>query len=54
MDTNINILAFQKKKLKKLMVSVNVQIYKIDIGKLIFVKKNIDFDRNIKEIILYL
>jgi hypothetical protein len=27
---------------------------KIDIGKLIFVKKNIDFDRNIKKIILYL
>ena len=54
MDTNINILAFQKKKLKKWMVSVNVQIYKIDIGKLIFVKKDIDFDRNIKKIILYL
>jgi hypothetical protein len=33
---------------------INVQIYKIDIGKLIFVKKNIDFDRNIKKIILYL
>jgi hypothetical protein len=27
---------------------------KIDIGKFIFVKKNIDFDRNIKKIILYL
>jgi hypothetical protein len=26
------------------------KIYKIDIGKLIFVKKNIDFDRNIKKI----
>ena len=51
MDTNITILALQK---KKLMDSVNVQIYKIDIGKLIFVKKNIDFDRNIKKIILYL
>jgi hypothetical protein len=25
------------------MDSVNLQIYKIDIGKLIFVKKNIDF-----------
>ena len=49
MDTNINILAFQKKKLKKLMVSVNVQIYKIDIGKLIFVKKKNLFDRNIKK-----
>ena len=37
------------------MDSVNVQIYKIDIGKLIFVKKkNIDFDRNIMKIILYL
>jgi hypothetical protein len=38
------------------MDSVNVQIYKnkIDIGKLIFVKKYIDFDRNIKKIILYL
>ena len=33
---------------------INVQIYKINIGKLIFVKKNIDFDRNIKKIILYL
>ena len=54
MDTNITILALQKKKKKKLMDSVNVQIYKIDIGKLIFVKKNIDFDRNIKKIILYL
>ena len=51
MDTNITILALQK---KKLMDSVNVQIYKIDIGKFIFVKKNIDFDRNIKKIILYL
>jgi hypothetical protein len=30
-------------KKKKLMDSVNLQIYKIDIGKLIFVKKNIDF-----------
>ena len=30
------------------MDSVNVQIYKIDICK----KKNIDFDRNIKKIIL--
>ena len=38
MDTNITILALQKEK--KLMDSVNVQIYKIDIGKLIFVKKN--------------
>ena len=47
MDTNITILALQ-------MDSVNVQIYEIDIGKLIFVKKNIDFDRNIKKIILYL
>jgi hypothetical protein len=38
MDTNITILALQKKK--KIMDSViNVQIYKIDIGKLIFVKK---------------
>jgi hypothetical protein len=37
MDTNITILALQKKK--QLMDSVNVQIYKIDIGKLIFVKK---------------
>ena len=37
------------------MDSVNVQIYKIDIGKLIFVKKNyIDFDRNTMKIILYL
>jgi hypothetical protein len=53
MDTNITILALQKRK-KKIMDSVNVQIYKIDIGKLIFVKKNIDFDRNIKKIILYL
>ena len=53
MDTNITILALQNKK-NKLMDSVNVQIYKIDIGKLIFVKKNIDFDRNIKKIILYL
>jgi hypothetical protein len=51
-DTNITILALQKEK--KLMDSVNVQIYKIDIGKLIFVKKNVDFDRNIKKIILYL
>ena len=39
MDTNINILALQTKKKKKLMDSVNVQIYKIDIGILIFVKK---------------
>ena len=38
MDTKITILALQKKE-KKLMDSVNVQIYKIDIGKLIFVKK---------------
>ena len=55
MDTKITILALQKKE-KKLMDSVNVQIYKnkIDIGRLIFVKKNIDFDRNIKTIILYL
>ena len=52
MNTNITILVLQKKK--KLMDSVNVQIYKIDIGKLIFLKKNIDFDRNIKKIILYL
>jgi hypothetical protein len=36
MDTNLTILALQK---KFLMDSVNVQIYKIDIGKLIFVKK---------------
>jgi hypothetical protein len=35
------------------MDSVNVQIYKIDIGKLIFVKKDIDFDRKIKKSILY-
>ena len=35
------------------MDSVNVQIYKIDIGKLIFVKKDIDFDRYIKKSILY-
>ena len=34
MDTNINILALQKKII--IMDSVNVQIYKIDIGKLIF------------------
>ena len=53
MVTNITILALQN-KIKKIMDSVNVQIYKIDIGKLIFVKKNIDFDRNIKKIILYL
>ena len=33
MDTNINILALQKRKKKKLMDSVNI--------KLIFVKKNI-------------
>jgi hypothetical protein len=39
MDTNITILALQKKINTKLMNSVNVQIYKIDIGKLIFVKK---------------
>jgi hypothetical protein len=51
MDTNITILALQ---IFFLMDSVNVQIYKIDIGKLIFVKKNIEFDRNIKKIILYL
>jgi hypothetical protein len=43
-----------QKKEKKLMDSVNVQIHKIDIGKLLFVEKNIDFDRNIKKIILYL
>ena len=36
------------------MDSFNVQIYRIDIGKLIFVKKKYDFDRNIKKIILYL
>ena len=36
------------------MDSVNVQIYKIDIGKLIFVIKKNDFDRNIKKVILYL
>ena len=35
MDTNITILALQKKNF--LMDSVNVQIYKTDIGKLIFV-----------------
>jgi hypothetical protein len=47
MDTNINILALQKRKKKKLMDSVNI--------KLIFAKKKyIDFDRNIKKIILYL
>jgi hypothetical protein len=40
--SNITILALQK---KKLIDSVNVQI------KLIFVKKNIDFDRNIKKIV---
>jgi hypothetical protein len=51
MDTNITILALQKKK-KKLMDSVNVQIYKIDIGKLIFVKKKLLI--LIKKIILYL
>ena len=51
MDTNITILALQ---IFFLMDSVNVQIYKIDIGKLIFVKKNIDFDRNINKIIVYL
>jgi hypothetical protein len=51
MDTNITILALQ---IFFLMDSINVQIYKIDIGKLIFAKKNIDFDRNIKKIILYL
>jgi hypothetical protein len=48
---NITILALQKKII--IMDSVNVQIYKNNIGKLIFVKKNIDFDRNIKKIILY-
>ena len=37
MDTNITILALDNNK--KLMDSVNVQIYQIDIGKLIFVKK---------------
>jgi hypothetical protein len=36
MDTNITILVLQN---FFLMDSVNVQIYKIDIGKLIFVKK---------------
>ena len=51
MDTNITILALQ---IFFLMDSVNVQIYKIDIGKLIFVKKKNYFDRNIKKIILYL
>ena len=51
MDTNITILVLQN---FFLMDSVNVQIHKIDIGKLIFVKKNIEFDRNIKKIILYL
>ena len=51
MDTNITTLALQN---FFLMDSVNIQIYKIDIGKLIFVKKNIDFDRNIKKTILYL
>jgi hypothetical protein len=52
MDTNITILVLQN---FFLMDSVNVQIYKIDIGKLIFVKKKIlIFDRNIKKIILYL
>ena len=35
------------------MDSVNVQIYKNNIGKLICVEKNIDFHRNIKKIILY-
>ena len=50
MDTNITILALQ---IFFLMDSINVQIYKIDIGKLIFAKKYIDFDRNIKKIILY-
>jgi hypothetical protein len=43
MDTNITIVALQKKEKKILMDSVNVQIYKIDIGKLLFVKK-IDFE----------
>ena len=47
MDTNITIVAIQK---RKKMDSVNVQTYKIDLGKLIFVKKNIDFDRNIKKL----
>ena len=52
MDTNITILALQK---KKLMDSVNVQIYKIDIlENLYLLKKKIDFYRNIKKIILYL
>ena len=51
MDTNITILALQ---IFFLMDSVNVQIYKIDIGKLIFVKKKNYFDRNINKIILYL
>ena len=39
MDTNITIYIGLTEKKKKLMDSVNVQIYKIDIGKLIFVKK---------------
>jgi hypothetical protein len=46
-DTNITILALQKKR-KKWIVLMYRYI------KLIFVKKNIDFDRNIKKIILYL
>ena len=51
MDTNITILAL---KIFFLMDSVNVQIYKIDIGKFIFVNFFFYFDRNIKKIILYL
>jgi hypothetical protein len=52
MDTNITILALQN---IFLMDSVNVQIYKIDIGKLIFVKKKKkNFDRIIKKIIFHL
>ena len=51
MDTNITILALQNYHFFS-MDSVNVQIYEIDIGKLIFVKKNIDFDRNIKKLFI--
>jgi hypothetical protein len=39
MDTNINILALTEKKINGWCSLYNVQIYKIDIGKLIFVKK---------------
>ena len=52
-DTNITLLALQNFCLMD-TDSVNVQIYKIDIEKFIFVKKNIDFGRNIRKIILYL